>query len=137
MMNKQLIKVLFSLVIVIAIVSCNKGKEITFYVTNNSEFTKENIIQVYLNDTMLINQNFKYSDIVPNDEVFKFRLKKSFGRVRVVELTYGIEKIDSIDIDKDRYIFIGFNEFKKNLPPGDTVKREISILKRKKYTKLY
>ena len=86
---------------------------------------------------MLINQKFKYSDVVPNDEAFKFKLKESVGRLRIVELTYGIEKIDSIDINREEYIFIGFSEFKNNLPAGDTVKREFSILKRKEFTKLY
>ena len=136
-MNRKLTEVAFAISMFICLISCNHGTEVAFYVTNNSEHTKDNTIQVYINDSLLISKNFRYSNVVPNDEIFKFRLKNSVGKLKVVELTYGMETIDSIDIDKEKYIFIGFDEFKKNLPGGDTVKRIISILKRKEFTKLY
>lgn len=121
----------------IASSSCKREEEITLYISNTSPFTQIDRIQVFVNDTMLLSQSFKYSDIVPNYDVFKFNLKERVNKLRVVELTYGIEKVDTINTKNDKYVFISFNEFKKNLTFGDTVKREFSILKRKEYTKLH
>lgn len=130
----KLIPVFLSL---LAVYSCNQKEELTFYVSNNSSLTKQNNINVYLDDSLIIKKTFTYSDIVPHDEIFKIKTDKNVQRLKIIEDAYGNEKIDTIRTKNDKYIFIGFNEFKGKDISNDSVKRVISILKRKEFTKLY
>lgn len=121
----------------LAVYSCNQKEELTFYVSNNSSITKENSINVYLDDSLIIKKTFTYSDIVPHDEIFIIKTDKNVQELKIIEDAYGNEEIDTIRTKNDRYIFIGFNEFKRKGISSDSVKRVINILKRKEFTKQY
>lgn len=136
-MKKHLFPSLMLLVIASAASSCHSRKPVTFYVTNGSPFTPEDSIQIYVNDSLLVNQPFTYSNIVPNDEIFQFTLSDSLNVLKIVELKHGLQRTDTFNVNKDKYIFFSFGEHKKNLLPGDTIHQEIYLLKRQKYTRLY
>ena len=119
------------------VTSCDNKEKVTIYVTNVSQYTDSTELSILINDSLYLKQQFKYSDIVPKYDVFEYKLPKGKYGIKIVEARYGTQKLDSLTIPKDKYVFISFNEHKKNLPANDTIKRGIYILKREKPTKLY
>lgn len=130
-------KVVIFLLFGIHLISCQRSNEVTFYLSNGSQYTQKIGIKVFLDESLVLDKSFEYSDNQPNDEIFKFKLHRGHSIIRVVQPTYGLQKVDTIKVGVDNYIFIGFDEFKKELSTGDTITRLLSIHKRKEYTRLY
>lgn len=119
------------------LISCKKKGGTSFYIVNNSAFTSADTIQVYIDEKLLINEKFTYSNVVPNDKLFKANLSAGQHIISVRELKYGVEARDTIDALSEKYIFISFNESQKNTSHPDSLNRRIIIHKRKKFTKIY
>jgi hypothetical protein len=118
-------------VLLLVLTACKKNGEVTFYITNVSEYTTADSLKIYINGEQLISQGFHYSVVVPNYDIFKFNFDKEINTIKVVETVHKVEKIDTFSIKNDKFIFISFN------PPGDTIRRIIGINKRKDFTKVY
>ena len=124
-------------ILLVALTACKKQGEVTFYITNVSKYTAADSLRIYVNGERLISQGFHYSVVVPNYDIFKFNFDKEINTIKVVETVHKVEKIDTFSIKNDKFIFISFNESKRDLPPGDTIRRIIGIYKRKDFTKVY
>lgn len=79
------------------------------YVTNIKETEKSVHIEVYINDSLCVTNNFKYSSITPNYDVYVYKFDKGVHTLRV--LKDGNQMLtDTFNLKKDMFIYISYGE---------------------------
>ena len=84
-------------------------KSLTLYVTNIKETEKVVNLKVYVNDSLCVNGDFRYSTITPNYDVFVHKFDKDIYTLRVLKDDNQL-LADTFNLKKDMFIYISYGE---------------------------
>lgn len=97
------------LFITCSFLSCSRLRSLTLYVTNIKETEKSVSLKVYVNDSLCVNNNFKYSSITPNYDVYVYKFDKGVHTLKVLKDDNQM-LTDTFNLKKDMFIYISYGE---------------------------
>jgi hypothetical protein len=97
------------LFIICSFLSCSRLRSLTLYVTNIKETEKSVGLKVYVNDSLCVNNNFKYSSITPNYDVYVYKFDKGVHTLKVFKDDNQM-LTDTFNLKKDMFIYISYGE---------------------------
>ena len=97
------------LFIACSFLSCSGVRKLTLYVTNIKETEKSVHLKVYVNDSLCVNDNFKYSTITPNYDAYEYKFDKGIHTLKVLKDDSQL-LVDTFNLRKDMFIYISYGE---------------------------
>jgi hypothetical protein len=97
------------LFIACSFLSCSGTRNLTLYVTNIKETEKSVHLKIYVNDSLCVNDNFKYSTITPNYYAYKYKFDKGIHTLKIFK--DGSQLLtDTFTLKKNMFIYISYGE---------------------------
>ncbi|QCK14297.1 hypothetical protein [Mangrovivirga cuniculi] len=121
-MKNKPIRKLFLIVIIFSLFSCERRKSLYIYISNESYDQKEVPINVFIDDSLYIEDTIHFSIVSNNFDSYVFKIDNGDHEVKVV--TDNLIEIKEIDFPKENYLTILYRykllgqegrEFYKNL----------------------
>lgn len=84
-------------------------KKVGLYVVNNEETEKNVDLKIYIDDSLCVNKNFRYSNVVPNYELHSFEFKKGIHKIKVFKEDKQLLS-DTFDLKKGLFIYISYGK---------------------------
>lgn len=79
------------------------------YVTNINETEKFVRLKIYVNDSLCVNNDFNYSSITPNYDVYEFKFDRSVHTLKVFKDDKQM-LVDTFHLKKNMFIYISYGE---------------------------
>jgi hypothetical protein len=97
------------LFIACSFLSCSQLKNLTLYVTNIKETEQLIHLKIYINDSLCVNSNFKYSTIIPNYDVYVYKLDEGVHTLKILKDDNSL-LADTFNLKKNMFIYISYGE---------------------------
>jgi hypothetical protein len=89
--------------------SCSRVKNLTLYVTNIKEAEESVHLKIYVNDSLCVSDNFRYSRITPNYDAYEYRFNKGVHTLRVFKNDEQL-LTDTFSLKNDMFIYVSYGE---------------------------
>jgi hypothetical protein len=77
---------------------------------NNIKATEKSVnLKVYVNDSLCVNNSFKYSSITPNYDVYVYKFDKGVHTLKVLKDDNQM-LTDTFNLKKDMFIYVTYGE---------------------------
>lgn len=84
-------------------------KKVGLYVVNNEETEKNVDLKIYIDDSLYVDKNFQYSNVVPNYELHSFVLKKGVHKIKIFKEDKQL-LLDTFVLKKGLFIYISYGK---------------------------
>ena len=105
----NLMRIIYILLIAFTFFNCSSQKSITLYVTNIKETELSVHLKIYVNNSLYVNNNFKYSKVTPNYDVYMHKFDKGIHTLKVLKGDSEL-LVDTFNLKKDMFIYVSYGE---------------------------
>ena len=84
-------------------------KKVNLYVVNNEETEQKVDLKIYIDDSMYVNKNFQYSNVVPNYQLHSFEFRKGIHKIKIFKENKQLLS-DTFDLKKELFIYISYGK---------------------------
>jgi hypothetical protein len=99
----------YALVFLFSGCSAFSQKKVGLYVVNNEETEKNVELKIYIDDSLCVNQTFRYSNVVPNYELHSFEFRKGIHKIKVLKEDKEMIS-DTFNLKKGIFIYISYGK---------------------------
>ena len=102
-------RIIIILLIASSLINCSRLKNLTLYVTNIKETDQSVRLKIYVDDSLCVNDKFKYSRVTPNYDAYVYKFDKGIHSLKVFNKNSEL-LTDTFDLKKDMFIYISYGE---------------------------
>lgn len=99
----------FFVILTVIFSGCLRAKSVTLYVTNINETEQSVQLEIFIDDSLCVNDNFQYSSTSPNYDAYEMKFDSGVRALKVVKEGSQIIS-DTFDLNESLFIYISYGE---------------------------